>query len=345
MTSHMLAEIQEIPSIVERQLKSNEEAWKQLSNKIKKDPINFIMTIARGSSDHAATFGKYLFENYLGLPTVSSAPSIQTLYHSKLKLRNSLSIALSQSGKSPDICEVLGDARQNGSLTLAVVNNVESPLAGMSELIIPVQAGVETSVAATKSYIGTLTALAQGTAILSENKGLLDALDHLPEYLHQALSMNWQLLTARLKNEDDILTIGRGFGYPIAQEAALKFKETCRLHAEAFSSAEVLHGPLALVRKDYPVLQFIQNDQTIPSNLELSQKMIELGSQVFVAAPKGCVRLPKECNPLPLPKSLHGTLDPIIMATAFYLMVEKLAISRNLNPDQPANLKKVTETL
>lgn len=345
MSTKMLQEVHEIPEKIAYQLKQNEPIWQEIKQRAQKSPIHFCMTVARGSSDHAATFAKYLMEVFLGLPTASSAPSIHTLYHSKLKLAHSLVLGLSQSGQSPDLCEVVQQARQSGALTIALVNQVDSPLANLAEYVVPLHAGEELSVAATKSYVATLSALVQATAILGNDQGLLDALDQLPAYLSEALSTNWQLVSAYLKNAQDILTIGRGFSYPIAQEAALKFKETCRLHAEAFSSAEVLHGPMALIKKDFPVLQFIQNDVTIPNNLELAQQLAALGSQMFIAAPKGCVRIPKGCNWLPMPKSLHGTLDPLVMITAFYVMVNKLALLKELNPDNPPNLKKVTETL
>lgn len=344
MMTLMQQETRQAPALVARQLQQNQGLWHQVAVAMQQRPIDFVVTVARGSSDHAATFAKYLFETYLGLPVVSAAPSVQTLYRSQLKLRNALVIGLSQSGKSPDICEVLQQAREQEALTVAIVNQTDSPLAKIAEHVIPQHAGEEKAVAATKSYIATLSALVQGVAMLAVDPSLLTALPRLPERIQQALDLPWQSLVEYLLPRHDALTLGRGFGFPIAQEAALKFKETCRLHAEAFSSAEVLHGPFALMQEQFPVLQFVQNDITLESNRQLAAKMQALGTRVFMAMPKDLGPAPEGCQLLALPESLHGVLDPIVAITAFYRAVEQLAVLRGFNPDQPENLKKVTET-
>ncbi len=344
MLTKMAQETREIPQVVAKQLAANAMLWEALAVELKARDIHFVVTVARGSSDHACTFAKYLFETYLGLPVASAAPSINTIYQGKLKLKHALVIGVSQSGQSPDICEVLKHAKEQGALTVAVVNQSESPLAKLADHVIPLLAGPELAVAATKSYVGSLAALVQGVAICVQDHVLLNALKQLPERMEQALNVKWDLALSTLHHVQDILTIGRGFGFPIAQEAALKFKETCRLHAEPFSSAEVMHGPFALIQKAFPILQFAQNDATLSGSLTLAEKMSQLGSHVLLAIPEGLAPVPAGVQALPLPSSLHGTLDPLVAIVAFYGMVEKLALLRGFNPDKPENLKKVTET-
>ena len=344
MQTKMAQETREIPHVVATQLSTNARLWQAVAKDIQARDIAFVVTVARGSSDHAATFAKYLFEVYLGLPVVSAAPSINTLYHSQLKLKKALVIGISQSGQSPDICEVLEQAKQQGALTVAVVNQSESRLAKTADHVIPLLAGPELAVAATKSYVASLLALTQGVALMAQHSTLLAALPQLPQAMEQALSVSWDPVLTALHRAHDTLTLARGFGFPVAQEAALKFKETCRLHAEAFSSAEVLHGPFALIQKAFPVLQLVQNDATLSGNIALAEKMHALGSQVFMAIPSQLAAIPLGVCPLALPTSIHGTLDPLVSAVAFYTMVEKLALLRGYNPDKPENLKKVTET-
>lgn len=304
------------------------------------------MTIARGSSDHAASFAKYLIETQLGWVTASQAPSIITTYHSKLNLHNALVIGISQSGKSPDLCQTLSVAKASGALTVALVNQVDSPLAEIAEFVVPLHAGPEHAVAATKSYITALSALIQFVAIAKQDTVLNEALSALPDLLSQSLQMNWSAAVPELVPAVNALVLARGYGFPIAQEAALKLKETSVLHAEAFSSAEVLHGPFALMQPDFPVLQFLQDDASLSGSLALTERMTGLGANTLLAAPAGLVSA-TECyakHVLPLPKSVHPIIDPLMAIQAFYMMAADLACARGYNPDQPQNLKKVTET-
>ncbi|NCX94114.1 MAG: SIS domain-containing protein [Gammaproteobacteria bacterium] len=255
-------------------------------------------------------------------------------------------IGVSQSGKSPDICEMMKSARAAGAVTVAIVNHVESPLAKLAEFVVPMWAGEEIAVAATKSYIASLSAALQFWSIYSGDAALSAALSALPETLKKASECNWTSLGAGLKNAVNTLVLGRGFGFPVAQEAALKFKETSSIHGEAFSSAEVMHGPMGLVRNQLPLLMVTQNDATLAGNIALAEKLQQIGGKPFVALPKG-LNVPgveKLKNVLPLPKSLHPLCDPLMAIQAFYPMAADLAVSRGFNPDSPQNLKKVTET-
>lgn len=348
MTTIMEQEAREVPGCIERQWAENKKILQSLSDRLAKTPPTFAMTIARGSSDHAATYAKYLLETQLGWVTASAAPSTITLYDAQLHLKNSLVIGISQSGKSPDICEVMERAKKSQAITVAIVNVVDSPLARMADYVIPLHVGIERAVAATKSYISSLTALIQLTAVLSKNQSLIDAMAMLPAALDQAANADWRAAMCELEHADQALTLARGYGYPIAQEAALKLKETASMHAEAFSGAEVLHGPFAVIKKRFPTLLFTQNDPSLPGMIALAEKIKAVGGITLVAAPEDIQRDHNldHCasHILSLPHSIHPICDPLLSIQAFYPMAAQLAVQRGKNPDAPDHLQKVTET-
>ena len=345
----MEQESRQAPGIVAEQIRKNHDILTEVSKRLKKNPPPFAVTIARGSSDHAATFAKYLIETKLGLATSSAAPSVLTLYKSKLDFKGSLAVGISQSGESPDICEVMKQARKGGAITVSFVNHQESHMAKESEYVVPLYAKEERAVAATKSYIATLSALLHMVSLCSDDSGLLKGLKGLPGSLENALSMDWSCAIDILKDIKDTLVIARGYCYPIAQEAALKFKETCSIHAEAFSGAEVLHGPFALIKKDYPVLMFTEDDNSLAGIIGLAKKIKALGAKTLLACPKGEISTSvlKDISSviLPLPESAHRLCDPLVIIQAFYPMIAYLSVKRGFNPDSPDNLKKITETL
>jgi glucosamine--fructose-6-phosphate aminotransferase (isomerizing) len=341
----MEQEAAQASSIVARQLRENQEVCKALARRLQDTEVPFILTVARGSSDHAANFAKYILETQLNLVTALAAPSVTTLYNSRLKLKDALVIGLSQSGQSPDICEVMQMARQQGAVTLALVNETHSPLAQAAEFVLPLLAGPEHAVAATKSFIATLSAILHFVASYKQDRALLEALNELPNCLEQTQHCNWNAVSQILQNVDSSLCIGRGYGYPIAQEVALKFKETCSINASAFSGAEVMHGPLALVKANYPVMLFAQQDASLNSVLELTEKLTEIGGQTILALPEGAMK-PKQCSHIvTFPASSHPIMEPIIAVQAAYPMIARLAKMRGFDPDKPKNLKKVTKTL
>lgn len=347
MTSTLMeCEALETPHVLTEQFAQNHLILMRLRDHVRQANPMLAMTVARGSSDHAATFAKYLLETKINLPTASAAPSVFTLYGKQLPLKNCLVIAISQSGASPDIAEMLISARKTGAITVAIVNQVASPLALAAEYVIPLWAGEEKAVAATKTYIATLAALIHLTAILTDDKKLMTLLQQLPNQLEQASHCDWSCAIAAFQHRQNTLVIGRGYGYPVAQEAALKFKETSRLHAEALSGAELMHGPFALIEKNFPILVFAQHDETLQSLLEISQRMKSLGANVLFASPDN-----KKENfanfanvLLPLPPSIHPVCDPLLIIQAFYLMAARLSVARGENPDAPDNLSKVTLT-
>lgn len=345
--SLMEKEAFEAPQIIAKQFSANQSVWESIAEKIRANPPHFAMTIARGSSDHAATFAKYLLETRAGIVTASAAPSVFTLYQSKLQLKNALVIGISQSGASPDVADMLAYARSSGAITIAIVNQTESALANAAEFVVPILAGKEQAVAATKTYLSTLSALIQFIAVLTQDDSLLKIINKLPAALTQAANMDWSSAIETYINAHNTLVVGRGFGFPVAQEAALKFKETARIHAEAFSGAELLHGPFALVDKNFPILMFAQHDEALPGILEISSRIKKLGAKVMLALPEKMSDLNIQdafSVKLSLPDALHPVCDPLLIIQAFYVMMARLSLARGLNPDAPLNLTKVTQT-
>lgn len=348
MITQMEREAGQFPEVLRRQLNENQRILTELTDRINLTEPKIVLTIARGSSDHAATFAKYLFESLAGMVTTSAAPSILTLYKKKLPLKNCLVLGISQSGASPDIIEMFMSAREENAITVALVNQLDSPLAKIAEYVIPLYAGEEKAVAATKSYLAALSALIHLVSLLTRDQILFSAIQRLPQFLEQALEMDWSEAISFYKGRRNSFVIGRGYSFPIAQEAALKFKETAKIHAEAFSGAEVLHGPFALIEKNFPVLIFAQQDESFAGICEIAKRMKKIGAEILLASPEAKNKIHEisdtAFHQLPLPKSLHPVCDPLIMIQAFYIMMARLSIERGLCPDMPANLTKVTQT-
>lgn len=347
MKSVMEQEALQAPHVLATQFKKNQTLLEELSKRLQQAKPRVAVTIARGSSDHAATFAKYLLETRAGIITSSAAPSVFTLYRKQLLVKDCLVIGISQSGASPDVAEMLASARQNGAVTVAIVNQTQSPLAEAAEYVVPLWAGEEKAVAATKTYLATLGALIQLTVALTQDSELLAALSRFPNELELATKMDWSAAIAELQHRHNTFVIGRGYGFPIAQEAALKLKETAKIHAEAFSGAEVLHGPFALIEKNFPILMLAQQDETLSGMLEIASRMKNLGVDVMLALPQkiNTINLSDYSSiALPLPPALHPILDPLFVIQAFYMMVAQLSVARGFNPDAPDNLLKITKT-
>ena len=335
----MLREAEQAPEAIAEQLRRNLAEVTSLAATLRSGGHRFVVTSARGSSAHAATFGKYLIETRLGLVTAAAAPSVATLYGAELDMAQAVFLAVSQSGRSPDLVHQAEAARRAGAFTIAIVNLPGSPLEQACEAVLPLHAGEEQSVAATKTFIASLTAQAQLVAHWSEDAGLQAALDRVPEQLHRAAALDWSDALEPLSDVHDMLVVGRGYGFAIANEAALKMKETCALHAESFSAAELQHGPVTLVDADYPVLVFSQEDETRAGMLELVAQLRGRNANVLVAEPGE-----PAAGRLPVAPPLHPVCDPVAMVQSFYGLAARLSVRRGLNPDQPRHLRKVTMT-
>jgi glutamine---fructose-6-phosphate transaminase (isomerizing) len=298
-----------------------------------------VVSCARGSSAHAATFAKHLFERHLGLPVAAAAPNIASVYRRPLRLKGQLFLAISQSGRSDDLIETAAMARRAGALTVAIVNDPASPLAQESEIVLPLGAGPELSVAATKSFVASLAALLRFTAAWTKDTAMETALMRLPGRLNEALQLDWSEALAPLTDTSSLVTIGRGATLAIAREAALKLKETCALHAEAFSAAEFRHGPVALVSSAYPIMVFRPADEAAAGFAELTADLRRKGAFLLVAEPgrRQAARL-RALSPD------HPDADAICLIQSFYAFLLQLSVSRGTDVDQPRHLQKVTRT-
>ncbi len=314
------------------------DAARALGATLRAQPPRAVVTCARGSSDHAATFAKYLIETRTGILTASAAPSVSSVYGARQDLRGCLFLAISQSGKSPDLVASARAAREGGAIVVALVNVEHSPLAQVAEHVFALSAGAERSVAASKSFIAALAAIALLVAAWTEDQALLEALASLPDLLSRAWQLDWRAARERLELREHLFVIGRGPGLAIAQEAALKGKETCGLHAEAFSGAEVRHGPQALLSGSFPALLLIQDDETRAGMIELARDLVARDVDVLIAGADvpGAIVLPT--------LAAHPVLQPLLLIQAYYRLVNALALARGRDPDSPPHLRKVTET-
>lgn len=332
----MFREAAQAADVVAAQFARNRAVVERLAAELRAAPPPFIATCARGSSDHAATYGKYLFETRLGIVTASASPSVGSVYEAPLRLAGALYLVISQSGKSPDLLRNAEAAKAAGARVVALVNVEDSPLAALADTVIPLGAGPERSVAATKSYIASLSALLQLAAHWKQDPALIGALDALPQALRQAWTLDWHSLVDGLAGASNLFVLGRGLGLAVAQEAALKCKETSGLHAEAYSSAEVKHGPMALVGPGFPVLAFAQPDETGQGTRALAEEFRQRGAAVWLAGAGG---------DLPLAAAPDPACAPLLAIQSFYRAVNALALRRGYNPDVPPHLNKVTETV
>ncbi|WP_038057848.1 SIS domain-containing protein [Thermus amyloliquefaciens] len=343
MASWMRAEAEEAPKVIEHLLRENEAEVRSLARFLRRRPPALTLTVARGSSDHAALFAKYLLEARLEWPVLSLAPSVLTLYRARPRVPfPSLLLAYSQSGESPDLLEAVAAYRAQGVLTVALVNREDSPLARGAEVVLPLHAGEEKAVAATKSFLAMLAATVHLLAHLVEASHLRQALPALPEALHRALDTVGEL--DYLVDAENLFLLGRGFTYPLALEAALKLKEVAGLHAEGFSAAEFLHGPQALLEAGFPVLVLAQRDETLEGLLATLAGLKAKGAHLLLLSPEPDA-LALADSPLALPVASEPELTPLLLAQAFYPKVEALARARGLDPDRPRHLTKVTRTL
>jgi glucosamine--fructose-6-phosphate aminotransferase (isomerizing) len=341
----MAQEIAEIGGVLARQLAANAAATKHVAAALKQRDPRVVVTIARGSSDHASLYLKYLVEIALGVPCASIGPSIASLYQAPLRLEGALALTISQSGRSPDIVALQAAARRAGALTLALVNDVDSPVARGAERVLPLHAGQEKSVAATKSMIAALVA---GVALVGEWVGdakLGEAIEKLPALLSAPAAPPSRSLIEIVAGVRSALVLGRGATAAIAAEAALKLKETCAVHAEAFSSAEVLHGPAAIVTPGFLVIAFMPQDAAREAMGETLQRLARMGANIVVVdvAPESTLTMATRSG-LAVPAADHPLLTPIVMLHRFYGLVEACARALGRDPDNPPHLRKVTET-
>lgn len=336
-TTLMRSETREAPAVVARMLARNTAALTELGAALRGAAPDVVVTCARGSSDHAASYGKYLIETMVGVPVASAAPSVVSLFDGQVTTRRALCIAISQSGRSPDLLATVDAHVRGGAQVAALVNDEGSPLAERADVLLPLCAGPERSVAATKSCIAAMAGLAALVAAWSRDAALAAAVAALPDALARAVAQDWSAAVEPLADVTQMFVIARGYGFGVAQECALKLKETCALQAEPFSSAEVRHGPMAIVRDGFPVLALATSDAAGDDVVAAAGEFAGRGARILLAHAGAAALLPAE--------AAHPAIEPILMLASFYGLAEALARRRGLDPDAPPFLSKVTRTL
>lgn len=354
--SKMMEEIREQPAALERTLKAELRGFENLRARFEKEKPRFVVLAARGTSDNAAQFGRYLIEITTGIPVSLAAPSVSTLYKSKLRMAGGLVAAVSQSGESTDTNEVLEEAKEQGAFTLGITNEAQSTLAKIADHAVLVRAGREKSVAATKTYTGQLLSFyLLAWALGAELE--IDDLRRLPERASDALKLEKEIAARaeRYRFMNHAVVVGRGLNYANAFEWALKMMETCYIVAERFSQADILHGPIAMVDQAFPAFVLAPPGATWPVMNELIGKLAGLQAETLVLsdrsnreAPKSAVRIPaalehkSKKGRAAMPADLYTPIPYIIPAQMF---AASLSAVKGLNPDQPRGLSKVTLTL
>jgi glucosamine--fructose-6-phosphate aminotransferase (isomerizing) len=337
----MYSEAAEAPSVSRLQIENNRLLLSQAVSKIRKFNPRLVLTCGRGSSSHAANYAKYLIETRIGIPTFLQAPSIASIYAATPEnMSDTALIIMSQSGQSPDLLATASAVKASGGLLIGMVNDTTSPLAELVDILLPLHAGPEKSVAATKSYIATLIAVASLVAEWGQFFDLTENLAHIHEYLEEAWTLDWSQAVPTFAGASSMFTLGRGLTLAVAGEAALKLKETSSLHAESFSSAEVAHGPMAIIKRDFPIFAFIPNDQAAAGMRTIIDSFDKRGANIWVTGQDWL-----DGRTLPRVKDLHAAIAPICSALSFYKLCNEIALARGCNPDAPESLSKVTETL
>jgi glutamine---fructose-6-phosphate transaminase (isomerizing) len=341
----MLQEAQEIPALVASQLRVNSPLLAHVADQLRRRNPRLVITCARGSSSNAATYAKYLIETQLGIPVLASAPSVGALYRARVDLTGSIMLCISQSGSSFDLVENAKWGKARGAWVISLLNEGDSPLARESDVVVALRAGVERSVAATKSYAASLSAVLQLIASWKADGALDAVLDALPRQLELAATLDWSAAVGILSQSDHLLVVGRGLGLCTALEVALKFKEACGIHAEAFSGADLLHGPLTLLRHQYPVLVFGQDDETAATTQSLLTNLLAKGTQVISVG--ASIERNQRAGEIVLP--VVPGVDPIAASItalpSFYGLLSHVAVNKGTDPDNPAYLVKATQTL
>ncbi|HOG46734.1 MAG TPA: SIS domain-containing protein [Anaerolineae bacterium] len=343
--SYLEQEIAEQPQVVAQLLDLEGEHAREIARAIQRRAPAFVVIAARGTSGHAATYGKYLLASTCGLPVALAAPSLYTIYHTPPRLQGALVIGISQSGHSPDIVEVVAEARRQGAMTLSITNDPQSPLGREAECCLPCHAGQERSVAATKTYTAQLTALALVGAALAGGDAMWAELQRLPEWLARVLQLapEMQQRVERYRYMEQCVLIGRGYNCATAFEIALKLKELTYVVAEPYSSASFRHGPIAIVEPGFPVLMVAPQGAVSSDLLALAGELREREAELVMISDQA-EALALAQTPLALPEAVPEWLSPVAAVVPGQLFAAALTRAKGYDLDRPRGLHKVTRT-
>lgn len=342
--TRMREEILEQPAVLERTLRLEQSSIDRLRKHLARRKISLVLLVARGSSDNAALFGRYLLEITTGRLTSLAAPSVHTLYRARMDMRDTLAVGISQSGEGQDINLVLESCRKQGAFTLGITNHADSTMAGLVDETLLTHAGVERSVAATKTYTAQMLLLYELASALGAPFRRREV-ERLPELVSRALELEGRVkrTARRFRAMEKCLVVGRGFNYATAYEFALKLMETCYVISDRFSGADLLHGPIALVEKRFPVFVFHPEGVTRPGMGALIRKLQKLKAEILVITNRG--RSSTERNTLAIPGRIPEIWTPIPYSIPAQLFSAYLAEEKGLDPDHPRNLQKITRTV
>jgi len=341
----MRAEIEEQPAVLRRVAEREWEAIRQAVERIQQAGVHYVLLAARGTSDNAAKYLQYLMQIENGLPCGLATPSVITLYRAQLNLQGCLVVGISQSGEAPDVIEYVAHAREHGALTLSITNNPQSPLAQASHLHLFVHAGEERSVAATKTYTGTLSVLYLLSQALKQAGDAPDQLCATAQLMEQALQQESRIqeVVDRYRYVRECVALARGINQATAEETALKLIETCYVVCKAYSVADFMHGPFALIERGFPCLLFAPDGATFDTVYEAAVQLRAGGAETIIFARNpDILRLAR--TPIELPADVPESVSPLVYIVLGQLFAYHLALARDLNPDQPRGLQKVTRT-
>jgi glucosamine--fructose-6-phosphate aminotransferase (isomerizing) len=342
--SLMLQEIGQQPAALARTLTKETRKVLKFGEFLSSRDLRLIVLVARGSSDNAALFGRYLLEITGNIPVSLAAPSVHTLYRARLNMKNTLVVGVSQSGEGTDINRVLENSKKSGALTLGITNEPGSSMARLADEVFLIGAGKERSVAATKTYTGQLLIFYLLASALQGGRGL-DNLRRLPDLASESLSLSTKIqsIVERYRFMNHCIVVGRGLSYANTYELAIKLMETCYIVSERFSSADFLHGPVAMVEEDFPVILFAPPGKTFRDMVRLMQQLQQLKAETLVISSEAPI-LKLATRSIPIPSPIEDFLAPIPYIIPGQLFAAMLSEVKGLSPDKPRSLKKVTKT-
>lgn len=341
------SEIFEQPRILAKLLESQWERVQEIAHELKKRDFNYIFLVARGTSDNAGRYAQYLLGAHNQIPMALAAPSIFTVYGNPPKLTGALALGISQSGRSPDIIQVIEEARRQGQPTLTITNNIDSPFAQAAEFTLDTCAGEEKAIAATKSYTTQLMMIAMLSAALEGNPERYKQLCKVPEYIEQVLAQDDAIraLSMQFADMDHCVVLGRGYNYATAYEWALKLKEITYVVAEPYSSADFVHGPIAMVDKGFPVLVIAPDGKVYPELFDLAHTLRQEKKAKTVVVSNRAEILAEGQYAIRLDERMPEWVSPIVVIVAGQLFFYHLGLAKGIDIENPRGLSKVTQTV